>query len=117
VPNLAESAPLAAPRRSGKPVPPLGRGLETTLRIAKVVIAGYWLWVLVASVRPQVDVFDSLVAMSAPMLLSLHFVQGMMFLRLLRGRSPWWRDFLMILFFGVVHLWPLLRGMRTRRPS
>jgi uncharacterized protein YhhL (DUF1145 family) len=112
---------MPAARSSGAPSPkappPLGRGVELGLTLAKVVIAGYWVWVVVASLRSEQDAFNSLVALSAPMLLSLHFVQGMMFLRLLRGRSPWWRDFLMILFFGVVHLWPLLRGMRSVRPQ
>jgi uncharacterized protein YhhL (DUF1145 family) len=83
--------------------------------LGKLVVAGYWLWVLVATLRPERDAFEALVVVSAPLLLSLHFVQGLALLRLLRGRDPWWRDFLMILFFGLLHLWPLLQRMRRTR--
>jgi uncharacterized protein YhhL (DUF1145 family) len=96
---------------------PLGPRARAALSAAKIVVLGYWLWVLIATLRADRSGFDAIVVLSAPLLLSLHFVQGLMLLRVLRGRSPWWRDFLMILFFGMVHLWPLLRDLRTRRPA
>lgn len=89
--------------------------MSRLLLAGKIVVSGYWLWVLIASLTPDRDAFESLVVVSAPLLLSLHFVQGLTLLRLLRGRDPWWRDFLLILFFGLLHLWPVLQRLRTTR--
>ncbi len=78
----------------------------------KSVVAVYWAWVLAASVGSTSGTFDAIVVLSAPLLLGIHFVQGLMFIRLLRGKGPWWGDFGQIMLFGVLHLVVLSR----RRP-
>jgi len=95
----------------------MSKSVRTLLLVLKVLIAGYWVWVLRASIGPVDNGFDAVIALSAPLLLSLHFVQALMFLRLLRGRSPWWADFGQIMLFGVVHLYPLVRGARPGSPQ
>jgi len=89
-------------------------GLRKLLTALKVVVAGYWLWVLVASLGHVTTAFDAIIVMSAPLLLSIHFVQGLMFVRKLRGDVPWWSDFGQIMLFGVLHLAPLLLDGRLR---
>jgi uncharacterized protein YhhL (DUF1145 family) len=82
--------------------------------LLKIVVALYWAWVLQASISTDRTSFDAIIALSAPLLLSIHFVQGLMFLRWLRGRGPWVTDFAQIMLFGVLHLVPLLK--KPRRP-
>ncbi len=79
--------------------------------ILKVLVAVYWAWVVRASLASDPSTFDAIIALSAPMLLSMHFLQGLMFLRWLRGRGPWATDFAQIMLFGVLHLLP-----RMQRP-
>ncbi len=75
----------------------------------KVVVAVYWAWVLIASIGSDRSAFDAIIVLSAPILLGIHFVQGLMFIRLLRGKGPWWGDFGQIMLFGVLHLLVLSR--------
>lgn len=81
---------------------------------SKAVVALYWAWVLVASLNTDRSSFDAIIVLSAPVLLSLHFVQGLMFIQRLRGPGPWWGDFGQIMLFGVLHLVTLLRRRRAR---
>jgi uncharacterized protein YhhL (DUF1145 family) len=107
------------PAATGPKPEVLSKPQRRLVRALKVVVCGYWAWVLWANFDPAPSAFDAIVVVSAPLLLSLHFVQGLMFLRLLRGNVPWWADFLQILVFGVLHLVPRsleLRQMaRSRR--
>jgi uncharacterized protein YhhL (DUF1145 family) len=91
---------------------------KTTLRVLfalKLGVSAYWVWVLRASLLEDPSTFDAIVALSAPMLLSLHFVQGLVFVQRLRGNGPWLGDFGQIMLFGVLHLWPTV--VRRSRPS
>jgi uncharacterized protein YhhL (DUF1145 family) len=92
----------------------LSRGQLIFIRSLKVVVAGYWGWVLWANLSSERSSFDAIIVLSAPLLLSLHFVQGLMFVQRLKGRGPFWADFLQILVFGVLHLLPLVARLRGR---
>lgn len=83
----------------------------------KAVLLGYWLWAAWAWLTPDRDAFDALVALAAPMLFTLHFVQGLMFMRLFPRRPKWGADFAQILVFGMVHLFPILTNARKRKPG
>jgi uncharacterized protein YhhL (DUF1145 family) len=87
-----------------------------TILVLKVLVAVYWAWVVRASLATDRSTFDAIIALSAPMLLSMHFLQALMFLRWLRGRGPWVTDFAQIMLFGVLHLLPRMRQAPTRDP-
>lgn len=70
----------------------------------KAVVTLYWAWVLGASLGSERSTFDAIVVLSAPALLSLHFMQGLLFIQRLRAPGPWWSDFGQIMLFGVLHL-------------
>lgn len=74
----------------------------------KVAVTGYWIWVAKVLVLGSSGTFDAVIGLSAPLVLSFHFVQAVTLLRRVRSKEPFWRQLLQTLVFGALYLAPLL---------
>ncbi len=87
----------------------------TALRLAKLVVLGYWLWVAKVLVLGSNGGFEAVVGLSAPLILSFHFVQAITLLRRLRSSEPFWKQLGQTLLFGALYIAPQL--LRSASPS
>ncbi len=74
----------------------------------KAVVAGYWLWVAKTLVMGPAGTFDAVIALSAPLTLSFHFIQALTLLRRVNSPEPFWKQLSQTLLFGALYLAPLL---------
>lgn len=84
--------------------------------LAKGVVIGYWLWVAKVLVLGSSSGFEAVVGLSAPLILSLHFVQAITMLRRVRSDEPFWKQLAQTLFFGALYLAPRLLGSSASAP-
>jgi|SRR5690606_31466719 len=86
--------------------------------LAKCVVIGYWLWVAKVLVLGSSSGFEAVIGLSAPLILSLHFVQAITMLRRVRSDEPFWKQLAQTLFFGALYLAPrLLGGTASAAPT
>ena len=85
------------------------------LLVGKVVVAFYWAWVIKSLVFPTSDVFELFLSNTAPMLLGLHFLQFVVFLRRLGLAGTLFRDLALTLLFGMLHLVPKIISYNAAR--
>lgn len=78
------------------------------LLVSKVIVAAYWLWVAKVLVLGASGAFEAIIGLSAPLILSLHFLQALLLLRRVRSREPYWKQLGQTLLFGALYLAPLL---------
>jgi hypothetical protein len=97
--------------KEGRPV----RMWSVGLLGLKMAVAGYWIWVAKTLILGSNGAFDAVIALSAPLVLSFHFIQAVTLLRRVRSSEPFWRQLLQTLLFGALYLAPLL--LRPRRSS
>ena len=82
----------------------------------KVVVLGYWAWVARALIMSQPTGFDAVIALSAPLILSFHFVQALLLLRRIKDAQPFWLQLAQTLAFGALYLAPLLLAQHSADP-
>lgn len=80
----------------------------------KAVVAGYWLWVAKVLLIGPGGSFDAVIALSAPLILSFHFIQALILLRRVRTPEPFWKQLGQTLLFGALYIAPLL--LKANRP-
>lgn len=78
------------------------------LLVSKVVVAAYWLWVAKVLVFGANGAFEAIIGLSAPLILSLHFLQALLLLRRVKSRDAYWKQLGQTLLFGALYLAPLL---------
>ena len=72
--------------------------------LCKLVVAGFWLLVLVNLAMRLSDPFGMLINMIGAAVAIIHVLEILLFNGRLRGRQHPWRDRLQILLFGAFHL-------------
>jgi hypothetical protein len=80
------------------------------LPVAKAVVVGYWLWVAKVLVVGSSSGFEALIGLSAPLILSFHFIQAISLLRRVRSPEPFWKQLGQTLLFGALYIAPQLLG-------
>lgn len=86
------------------------------LRGLMVLVTGYWLWVAKVLVLGASGPFDAIIGLSAPLILSLHFVEALVLLRRVRSSEPFWKQLAQTLLFGAIYLAPhLARSSHSAR--
>src|SRR5690606_14562529 len=109
---------VPAPRRF--PLPPLvarvPRMLHRVLTGLKLAVAVYWLWAAKMLVLSANSPLEVVVALSAPLILSFHFIQALFLLRRIQVKTPFWLQLCQTLLFGALYLAPLLLEQRALRP-
>lgn len=84
------------------------------LFVLKTMVLFYWLWVARVLIMGDPRGFDAMIALSAPMFLSFHFLQALLLLRRIKSEQPFWLQLAQTLAFGALYLAPLLLGSRPR---
>lgn len=72
--------------------------------LCKLLIAGFWLLVLINLAARLSDPFGMLINVIGAAVALIHVVEVLLFHGRLRGRPHPWRDRLQILLFGAFHL-------------
>lgn len=85
------------------------------LNALKVAVLGYWLWVAKTLMFGANGGFEAVIALSAPLVLSFHFIQALMLLRRVRSPDPFWKQLGQTLVFGALYVAPLL--LRQNQPG
>lgn len=86
------------------------------LLLLKLVVAAYWLWVIKVLILGASSGFEAVVALSAPLILSFHFIQAITLLRRINSPEPFWKQLGQTLLFGALYLAPqLLRSSNSPR--
>lgn len=85
----------------------------------RVVVAGYWLWLLRAVLAPGGGTFETLLVHTSGLVVSLHTLQLLVFTRFLRSQGRYWHHLVLTLLFGAMYVVPLLleRSGRMRRAA
>lgn len=83
----------------------------------KGIALGYWAGVLVAVISEAPSTFQQLLAATAPAVVSMHFLQVMLFMRLLKPEARFMREVLLTLVFGAFHLGPKVLAARQAQRS
>ena len=78
------------------------------LLVLKGLVLFYWLWVARVLVLGNPSGFDGIIALSAPLFLSFHFMQALLVLRRIKSEQPFWLQLAQTLAFGALYLAPLL---------
>lgn len=91
--------------------------LSRVLLALKVVVAVYWVWVAKALVFSAQSPFEVVVAVSAPLVLSFHFLQALLLLRRVEAKQPFWMQLGQTLLFGALYLVPLMLHQPRVRPQ
>ncbi len=76
--------------------------------VLKGVVFCYWVAVLWSFVTVAPGAFAKLLSMTAPAVVSLHFLQVLIFGRVLQAQKSYWRHLLLTLAFGAFHIGQLL---------
>lgn len=87
----------------------------SALLLAKLVVVGYWLWVAKVLILGSSSGFEAVVGLSAPLILSFHFIQAITLLRRVRSSDPFWKQLGQTLLFGALYLAPQL--LRASGPA
>jgi uncharacterized protein YhhL (DUF1145 family) len=82
----------------------------SALLVSKLVVVGYWLWVAKVLVLGSSSGFEAVVGLSAPLILSFHFIQALILLRRIRSTEPFWKQLGQTLLFGALYIAPQLLG-------
>jgi uncharacterized protein YhhL (DUF1145 family) len=82
----------------------------SALLAAKLVVVGYWLWVAKVLILGSSSGFEAVIGLSAPLILSLHFLQALTMLRRVRNAEPFWKQLSQTLLFGALYIAPQLLG-------
>lgn len=89
--------------------------LHRVLTALKFGVAAYWVWVAKALVFSANSPLEVVLALSAPLVLSFHFIQALVLLRRVQVRTPFWMQLAQTLLFGALYLVPLMLEQRTIR--
>lgn len=89
----------------------LGRGLL----LFRVIIALYWALVLKAVFFSSGSAFELILINTAPLLISIHGFQLLIFLRRVNVSGAWLSHSVQVMLFGMVHLTPLLLAEHERK--
>jgi uncharacterized protein YhhL (DUF1145 family) len=88
------------------------------LLVLKALVLFYWLWVARVLVLGNATGFDAIIAFSAPLFVSFHFMQALLVLRRIKSEQPFWLQLTQTLTFGALYLAPLLLKQASNpRPS
>ena len=80
----------------------------------KVVTAGYWAWVLGTMLFARDGSFSTILIHSAPLVLGMHFMQLMVFMRVLKRQPGYGAQVAQVMLFGVFHVAPLMLELGTK---
>lgn len=88
-----------------------------SLLVLKGLVVLYWLWVAKVLLLGDAVGFDAIIALSAPLFLSFHFLQALLVLRRVKSEQPFGLQLAQTLVFGALYLAPLLLEQRAQRPA
>lgn len=89
-----------------------------SLFVLKALVLFYWVWAAYVLVRGDASGFDAIIAFSAPMFVSFHFLQALLVLRRIKSEQPFWLQLAQTLAFGALYLAPLLLAQHSApRPT
>jgi hypothetical protein len=83
------------------------------LLLLKGIVLFYWLWVARVLIFGNPSGFGAVVAMTAPLFLSFHFVQALVLLRRIKSEQPFWLQLTQTLAFGALYLAPLFLAQQS----
>lgn len=88
-----------------------------SLLVLKGLVVLYWVWVAKVLLLGEPVGFDAIIALSAPLFLSFHFLQALLVLRRIKSEQPFGLQLAQTLVFGALYLAPLLLEQSSRPQS
>lgn len=78
--------------------------MKVILGLGKCLALVFWLVVLINLYQPLVNPFDVLINLAGCLLLLTHLLELVLFHRTIKARPHPWRDRLLILLVGILHV-------------